>query len=64
MPPYVIEEAKLESEKWFRIVNDYYVGKGSYEELKMFINDFIYDGYRLGDKMKVFENVYERKENK
>ena len=60
----LIEEAKLESEKWFRIVNDYYVGKGNYEELKMFINDFIYDGYRLGDKMKVFENVYERKENK
>lgn len=60
----LIEEAKLESEKWFKIVNDYYIGKGNYEELMMFMDGYIYDGYKLGDKMKVFDNVYERKENK
>ena len=60
----LIDEAKAESEKWFKIVNNYYVDKGDYEELNQFINNFIYDGYKLGDKMKVFDNVYERKENK
>ena len=58
----LVEEAKEEVNVWFDIVEDYYKGEGSEEELKKFTKDIIYDGYSSDKKMKVFKSVYEKEE--
>lgn len=51
----LIEEGKEESKEWFELVDKAYNGKINENELKEFTKGFIYDGYKEGEKMKVFE---------
>lgn len=56
----LIEESKEDSKCWFEIVNSYYYGKEDKDLLSKFTNNMIYDGYDKKNKMKVFENVFEK----
>lgn len=52
----LLNEAKEESYAWFKLVIDSYNGKEI--DLEGFTKGFIYDGYKEGNKMKVFKSVY------
>ena len=59
----LIDEAAIEASEWFKLVIDSYEGKDV--DIESFTKGFIYDGYKEGNKMKVFKNVYEKgEENK
>ena len=59
----LIDEAKEEVEAWIKIVKDSYIGLNVNDKIKSFTKGLIYDGYdNKNGKMKVFDNVYERKE--
>lgn len=60
----LIEESILDAEKWIEIVKEFYDEKGNKALLDEFSKGLIYDGYNLNGKMKVFDSVYKRKENK
>lgn len=51
----LIEESKEESKEWFKLVDKAYNGVINESELKEFTKGFIYDGYKEGEKMKIFE---------
>lgn len=51
----LFEEAKEESNQWIKLVNNAYDGNFNENELREFTKTFIYDGYKEGEKMKVFE---------
>lgn len=59
----LIEEAKIDASEWVNIVNKAYEGNGVSEDLEKFTKKYIYDGYVLGNKMKLFKNVYGKGEN-
>lgn len=59
----LIEEAKSDVSEWEKIVNKAYGENNVSEDLEKFTKGYIYDGYVLGDKMKVFKNVYGKGEN-
>jgi hypothetical protein len=54
----LLEEAKAEAIVWISLVNDAYEGKNI--DLDGFTNNYIYDGYKEGEKMKVFNSVYKK----
>ena len=57
----LIEDAKIEAKDWCKLVQEAYDGnKVNVEE---FTNEFIYDGYKEGNKMKVFKSVYKKEED-
>lgn len=60
----LIDEAKEEVTIWKKIVIDAYNEIFNEEELKLFTKQMIYDGYNSKMKMKVFDYVFKRKENK
>lgn len=57
----LIDEAREEAKEWFNIVVSFY--KGDKVSLNKFTNGFIYDGYQVGNKMKVFKSVYKKGED-
>lgn len=63
---YSLEElldlAKEDAKEWFRLVIERY--EGNEIDLKEFTKGFIYDGYKIGEKMKVFKSVYKKEEKK
>lgn len=58
----LIEEAKMTSLEWLRIVNEAYGDNIITQDIDKFTNKYIYDGYVVGEKMKKFKNVYGRGE--
>lgn len=60
----LIEESKVEAKEWIKIVKKFYDEEGDKTLIDKFSKGLIYDGYDLSGKMKVFESVYKRKENK
>lgn len=58
----LIDEAKEEAKEWISIVCEMYEGKDV--KIEKFVNGFIYDGYKEGNKMNVFKSVYGREEKK
>ena len=56
----LIDEAKIEAREWFRIISDAYEGKEV--DLSTFTKGYMYDGCKVGDKMKVFRSVYKKGE--
>lgn len=60
----LLDEAKVEANEWRKIVVEAYDGRINKEKLKKFSDGMIYDGYKKDMKMKVFENVFGRKEKK
>lgn len=60
----LIEEASEEAKEWVKIVNCFYYGIGKANQIKKFTNNYIYDGYEVNKKMKVYENVFEKGEKR
>ena len=58
----LLDEAKLESSEWIKLVCERY--EGNSVNLEEFTKSFIYDGYKAGNKMKVFNSVYKKEEKK
>ena len=56
----LMDEAKEEAKEWAVLVKESYLGKKV--DFKEFTKGFIYDGYKEGNKMKVFESVYKKGE--
>ncbi len=54
----LIDQCAVEAKEWEQIVLKFY--NGETVDLKSFTKKYIYDGYVEGNKMKVFENVYEK----
>ena len=58
----LLDEAKIESNEWIKLVCERY--EGNSVNLEEFTKSFIYDGYKVGSKMKVFDSVYKKEEKK